>query len=218
MTLILGIDEAGRGPVLGPLVIAGVMVKEKDEFKLLRLKVKDSKLLTKKRREYLFDKIKAISEYKIITIDPYEIDDAVDGNNSLNLNWLEAGKSAEIINELKPEVVYLDCPSTNINAYANYVKKLLEDNEIKIISEHKADLRYPVVSAASILAKVTRDREIKKIEKTIKKKTGSGYPSDPLTQEFLKNNYDKNQEIIRKSWASYKDIVKKKGQKKLGEF
>lgn len=216
--LILGIDEAGRGPVIGPLVIAGVMINEKDEYKLLRLKVKDSKLLTKKRREYLFEKIKGMSKSKIIVIGPDEIDEAVDGNNSLNLNWLEAGKSAEIINELNPSKVYLDCPSNNINTYKNYVKKLVEDKETKIISEHKADLKYAVVGAASILAKVTRDREIEKIEKAIKKKIGSGYPSDPATQEFLKNNHEKNSNIVRKSWASYKGLIKEKKQKKLGEF
>jgi len=216
--LILGIDEAGRGPVLGPLVICGVLINEKNEYKLLRLKVKDSKLLTKKRREYLFDKIKKISEHKIITIEPYEIDDAVDGNNSLNLNWLEARKSAEIINELKPDVAYLDCPSNNINAYTNYVKNLLNNKDTKIISEHKADLKYVIVGAASILAKVTRDREIEKMEKAMKKKIGSGYPSDPATQEFLKKNHDKKLGIIRKSWASYKELIKGKGQKKIGEF
>jgi len=112
----------------------------------------------------------------------------------------------------------LDCPSNNIGAYAGYVKNLLDNKETKIISEHKADLRYAVVSAASILAKVTRDREIEKMEKTIKKKIGSGYPSDPVTQEFLKKNHDKKLGIIRKSWASYKELIKGKGQKKIGEF
>jgi len=112
----------------------------------------------------------------------------------------------------------LDCPSNNINAYTNYVKNLLDNKETKIISEHKADLKYVIVGAASILAKVTRDREIEKMEKTIKKKIGSGYPSDPATQEFLKKNYDKSHEIVRKSWASYKELIKKKGQKKIEEF
>lgn len=194
------------------------MIKEKDEYKLLRLKVKDSKLLTKKRRDYLFDKIKNISENKITVIGPDEIDNAVDGNNSLNLNWLEARKSAEIINKLNPDVVYLDCPSNNIKAYTNYLKRFLENREIKVISEHKADMKYPVVSAASILAKVTRDREIEKISNRVKEKIGSGYASDPATKEFLKKNYHKDYEFIRKSWASYKNLVKEKNQKKLGEF
>lgn len=218
MAFILGIDEAGRGPVIGSLVLAGVMIEEKDEYRLLRLKVKDSKLLTKKRRDYLFDKIINVSKYKIMTVSADEVDDAVDGNNTLNLNWLEARKSAEIINELKPDVVYLDCPSNNIKAYTAYLKKLLDNKEIKIISEHKADMKYAVVSAASILAKVTRDREIEQIEKTINKKIGSGYSSDPATQEFLKNNHKENHDIVRKSWMSYKNLIKEKNQKKIGEF
>ncbi|MBA3064300.1 ribonuclease HII, partial [Candidatus Woesearchaeota archaeon] len=103
MALILGIDEAGRGPVIGPLVIAGVSIDEKGIDKIKKLGVKDSKLLSPKQREELFDKIiNTVKEYKAIIIQPEEIDSAL-RSESLNLNWLEAIKSAEIINFLKPE-------------------------------------------------------------------------------------------------------------------
>jgi len=93
--LICGIDEAGRGPVIGPLVMCGILIKREDEEKLVKLKVKDSKLLTKKKREYLFDKIKDISDkFEIISIFPEEIDNAVNNHDGLNLNRLEAKKSA----------------------------------------------------------------------------------------------------------------------------
>ena len=93
--LICGIDEAGRGPVIGPLVMAGVLIKEKDESKLSDIGVKDSKLLTKQQRNALYDKIiKIVKKYKIIITEPEEIDKAVKGENNLNLNWLEADKSA----------------------------------------------------------------------------------------------------------------------------
>jgi len=95
---------------------------------------------------------------------------------------------------------------------------LLGIEDIKIISEHKADENYPVVSAASILAKVTRDEEIEKIKQQIGVNFGSGYPSDETTQRFLEENYDKYPDIFRKTWKSYKNVLKQKSQKGLGEF
>jgi len=95
VNIVCGIDEAGRGPIIGPLVMCGLALKKEDEKALVKLQVKDSKLLTKEKREYLFDKIKDISyKYEIITISPDEVDRAVNGDGGLNLNWLEAHKSA----------------------------------------------------------------------------------------------------------------------------
>ncbi|GEM_PF-392437 len=164
MVSICGIDEAGRGPVIGPLVIAGAMMDEKDLPKLEKLGVKDSKLLTPKKREQLFPKIQKICAYKIIIIEPQEIDNAVQ-SQELNLNWLEAIKSAEILKELKPNKAILDCPSPNIAKYTAYVKNKLEDTSITVICEHKADVNHKIVGAASVLAKVTRDRIIEEIKK-----------------------------------------------------
>ncbi|HME86878.1 MAG TPA: ribonuclease HII [Candidatus Nanoarchaeia archaeon] len=211
---ICGIDEAGRGPVIGPLVIAGVLANEEQEKQLMELGVKDSKLLTPIQRERMFDKIKAIVEnFEIIAIDPPEIDAAVNGEGGLNLNWLEAVKSAKIINKLKPNKAILDCPSTNVKAYTEYVKKLVT-GRADILSEHKADQTYPIVSAASILAKVTRDDLIQELKKKHKVEFGSGYPSDPMTQLFIKKFWNKY-DFFRKSWASYKAISKGKSQTKL---
>jgi ribonuclease HII len=217
MKTIVGIDEAGRGPVIGPLVMAGVKIKEKDEKKLIDLGVKDSKLLTLVQRESMFDKIpQIVDKYKIIIISPKQVDEALN-DETTNLNWLEADHSVIIINELNSDKAILDAPSNNIAKFTEYVEKRIK-TKTKIIAEHKADLNYPVVSAASILAKVTRDREIEKIKKKIKINFGSGYPSDPRTQEFLKNNYNKYPEIFRKTWSSYKSIVEGKKQKKLFDF
>jgi len=217
MAIVLGIDEAGRGPVIGPLVIAGVSIDEKDLDKLKKLGVKDSKLLSPRQRENLFDKIIAAAKnHKIIIIPPKEIDSALK-SESLNLNWLEAIKSAEIIDFLKPEKAIVDCPSNNIPSYKNFLKKHLKD-KTELIVEHKADFKYTVVSAASIIAKVTRDKEIKEIQKKIKEPIGSGYPSDPVTIIFLKKNYNNYPGIFRKEWASWKNINKKKKQKSLKDF
>lgn len=217
MTLTCGIDEAGRGPVIGPLVICGVMANAVDEHLLYSIGVKDSKELTPKQRDVLSEKIKKIiKKYKVIIVSPKEIDDVL-SHKKLNLNWLEALKTAEIINKLKPDKAILDCPSPNINAYKKYLEKYLK-KKTELIVSHKADQLYPIVSAASIIAKVIRDNEIEKIKKKYNIEFGSGYPSDPLTVEFLKGNYKKYPKIFRKNWASYKELLKKKGQKSLVDF
>ena len=220
MTLIVGIDEAGRGPVIGPMVISAVSIKEEDIHKLEEIKVKDSKQLSPAQRENLFSKIKLIAyDYKILIIQPKEIDEAV-VSDDLNLNWLEAEKNALLINMLKPDTAILDCPSNNIIAYRNYVKQRLENKKVKITAEHKADERYPVVSAASILAKVTRDAEIEKLKAKLGVDFGSGYPSDPKTKAFLEKYFENERykDIFRKSWAPYIHLVKRKKQRKLIEF
>jgi ribonuclease HII len=212
--LICGIDEAGRGPCLGPLVICGVTIKEEDEYKLKTLGVKDSKLLSPRVREELFDEIKKyVHDFKIIIVEPAEIDDAVEKKDGLNLNWLEAAKSIELINSLKPDRSFVDCPSTNTKAYRERLESGLKTKS-EIIAEHKADVKYPVVSAASILAKVVRDREIAKLRDRYGD-IGSGYPADEVTQKFLKENYLKHPEIFRKSWSCYKKLITGAGQKKL---
>lgn len=218
MVLLCGVEEAGRGPVIGPLVMCGVLIDEKDEDKLRAIGAKDSKLLTPRTREILFDQIKnMVKDYKIIITQPAEIDKVLLSKDS-NLNWLEADISAKLINALMPDKAVLDCPSPNIRAYKEYVRKQLDDKKIKIIAEHKADVKYPVVSAASILAKVTRDREIEKLKKKIGMNFGSGYPSDAITKGFLKKHYKDFPNIFRKTWASYKKVAGDKKQKNLGEF
>ena len=217
MVLLLGIEDAGRGPVIGPLIMAGVVIAEEKQEELTRLGVKDSKMLSPDTREILYDKILALAEaHSIKIISPQEIDEAM-ASEHLNLNWLEAIKTGEIINELDSERVIVDCPSTNCAAYEAYLKKLIE-KEVELIIEHKADQNYPVVSAASIIAKVTRDREIEKIKKEIGVDFGSGYMSDEKTLRFLEGNHHKYPEIFRKKWVSFKNAVDKKNQKTLGDF
>ncbi|GAI86248.1 unnamed protein product, partial [marine sediment metagenome] len=136
----------------------------------------------------------------------------------LNLNWLEAIKTAEIINILNPNKAILDCPSPNIKAYTDYLTKHIKNKDIEIIAEHKADVKYVIVGAASIIAKVIRDKEIRLIQEKIDEPIGSGYPADPITKEFLKKNYNKYPDIFRKSWASFKVVIEQKKQKKLTQF
>ncbi len=218
MATVLGIDEAGRGPVVGPLSICGVLMDEEEIPKLVKEKVKDSKLLTFRQRGDLFGKlIKIAKRYKILIVEPEEIDAAVEGKEGLNLNWLEAEKAVDLINTLNPDKVIIDCPSPNTKAFASYIRERIKNKNIEIVAEHKADVKYPIVSAASICAKVMRDKKVSELEKKYGK-IGSGYAHDPVTQKFLKENWLKHPEVFRHSWESYKRMHTIKDQKKLGEF
>jgi len=219
--LTLGIDEAARGPVIGSMFIVGAMFDDKDSKELVKIGVKDSKLLLHPKRVDLAKRIMEIAvEVKIIKVEPAEIDEAVGGKDGLNLNWLEALKQAEIINELKPNRVVIDCPSPNIKAYTEFLLNYIDDNirdRIELIVEHKADKNYVECSSASIIAKVERNKEIEELEKKYGE-IGPGYQSNPITQKFIKENWERHPEIFRKSWMTWQNHKKAKGQRKLGDF
>jgi ribonuclease HII len=214
MTL-LGIDEAGRGPVIGPMVMAGVLIDDKDEIKLSALGVKDSKLLSPAQRTYLEKEIKNIvKDYLVIKVSANEIDTL---RERINLNVIEAEKMAKIINELKPGTVILDAPQVSTEKFADIVRTRL-NVKTKIISENKADLNHPVCAAASILAKTERDRQVRKIEKDNGIEVGTGYPHDPRAIAFLKSCKGNYPDFVRKSWDTAIQLKGQKSQKKLGEF
>mgnify|MGYP001566637958 CR=1 FL=1 len=219
MTLVCGIDEAGKGCIIGPLVMAGILTDDDGVEQLKKIKVKDSKLLTAEQREHLFGQIlKIVKSYRIVMVQPAEIDAAVMSSNGMNLNWLEAHKAAEILNFLNPESAIIDCPSPNIAAYREYLMNLVSNKKMKAIVEHKADVNWLAVSAASILAKVTRDAEIEKLKAAVGHDFGSGYLSDPKTIAFFGKSFEVYPDIFRKSWTPYKDKVMAKLQKKLGDY
>ena len=197
---ILGIDEAGRGSVLGPMVIAGVIVPEKMEKVLERMGVKDSKRLTPNRRTILSRKLKKMFDYEIVVISAREIDEMrADG---INLNEIEKNAMESILLKLKPEKAIVDAVDVKAERFQ---ENLCKDTGLNVIAEHKADDKYIEVSAASILAKAERDDQIKEINKDFIKSggIGSGYPSDPTTKKFLANyTYDEMPEFVRKSWAT----------------
>ncbi|WP_292881035.1 ribonuclease HII [Methanobrevibacter sp. UBA188] len=197
---ILGIDEAGRGSVLGPMVIAGVIIPEKMEKVLERMGVKDSKRLTPNRRTILSRKLKKMFDYEIVVISALEIDKMrADG---INLNDIEKNAMRDLIIRLNPEKAIVDAVDVKAERFQNY---LCESTGVNVIAEHKADDKYIEVSAASIIAKAERDAQIAEINKEYIKTggIGSGYPSDPTTKKFLNNyTYDEMPEFVRKSWAT----------------
>ncbi|MCK4366063.1 MAG: ribonuclease HII [Thermoplasmatales archaeon] len=209
-----------KGPVIGPLVVAGVNFR--DESKIIKLKVKDSKQLSPQRREFLAKKIKEItSNYEILIISAKDIDDM---RKVMTLNEIEVNAFTKVIKKLKPEICYVDSADVNENRFA---RDILAGLSFKpdIISKHKADDIYPVVSAASILAKTRRDEEVQKIADELEKKLnlplGSGYPADPITQKFLRQwvkIYEKLPPHTRHSWKTASNILKENSTKKLDEF
>jgi ribonuclease HII len=218
--LIAGVDEAGRGCVIGPLVVAGVAVKVETLPLLSELGVKDSKLLSPKKREELYPEIIRLTEkYQTIKILPYQIDKAVESARKLHkLNRLEAQTMAQVIEALKPDEVYVDAADTVEHRFRNHIQECLKI-KTRIISKHKADKIFPVVSAASIIAKVERDREIASLRLEYGD-FGSGYLTDQKTMSFLKRLLEKNGEypsFVRKSWKPAKRAKNEKGtlQKKL---
>ncbi len=197
---ILGIDEAGRGSVLGPMVIAGVVVPEKMEKVLERMGVKDSKRLTANRRTILSRKLKKMFEYEIVIITAREIDDM--RASGINLNEIEKNAMESIILKLKPEKAIVDAVDVKAERFQENLRK---DTGFNVVAEHKADDKYIEVSAASIIAKAERDAQIAEINKEFIKSggIGSGYPSDPTTKKFLTNyTYDEMPDFVRRSWAT----------------
>src|SRR5574341_986748 len=197
--LIGGVDEAGRGSILGPLVVAGVGVRESRRARLKGMGVRDSKLLTPNARARLVDEIKCIADhYHVHAIDTAEIDSSV---LLKGLNRLEAKAMAHVITRIRADEVYVDCCDTNPGRYRDRIASHLEECP-KIHSMHHADRMHVAVSAASILAKVTRDSEIQKLKQK-HRNIGSGYPSDEKTMRFIRNWVARKKcapVFARKSW------------------
>lgn len=218
--LVAGVDEAGRGCVIGPLVIAGVLISEGKLRVLSQLGVKDSKLLSPKKREALFTEISGLVKKRhVVKLLPSEIDRVVESKRKLHrLNRLEAQTMAQIINALEPDEVFVDAADVVEERFKHHIQEDLTV-KAKVTSRHKADKIYPVVSAASIVAKVERDREIAAL-RVAYGDFGSGYLTDKKTMIFLKRwlqTHDDYPSCVRKSWKPAKLVKNEKGtvQKKL---
>ncbi len=208
---VCGVDDAGRGPVIGPLVIAGITVEESKIEKLKALGVKDSKMLTAAVRTRLSEEIpNVVDDYHIVELQASELDKVVNRAPKFQrLNLLEARAMARVIERLKPEVAYVDASDTRPERFKHDILDCLSF-KLKLISQHKADIDYPVVSAASILAKVRRDKRIHEISQQYGD-FGSGYVTDPKTVKFLQDYYRGHGDfppIVRRSWRTLKNIVR----------
>jgi ribonuclease HII len=211
--LIGGVDEAGRGALVGPLVVAGISVKSSRLHRLAKMGIKDSKLLSPKQRRSLIPKlIDEVESICICKLTPLDVDCGVKDNN---LNLLEAQAMAVVIDNIFPDIVFIDSCDVNPVRYRKSVSKFVCINRPKkIISQHHAEHASIAVAGASIVAKVTRDLEMLRIREEYGE-MGSGYPSDKRTKEFIRKWIEKNKtprHFIRKSWKSMKTLFDLKNQ------
>ncbi len=210
--LIAGVDDAGRGPVIGPLVIAGVAVPESRLAALANLGVRDSKTLSPRVRRRLASLIRHLAtRVSVRVVDPETIDKAVMRVSYKGLNHLEAAYVAEVIGEMRPHVAYVDSPDIRPERFRATVLKLLpaELRGLKLVCENKADQRYAVVAAASIIAKEVREEEVRRLKAEFGD-FGSGYPADPRTVRFLREYYRRWGDlppIVRRTWGTVRKLL-----------
>lgn len=190
--IVAGIDEAGRGPVIGSMFVAIVVMDERDLERLVKFGLTDSKKLSPQKRRTLYKLILSRAKFvSVKEIKPEEID-----NGNLNLITIEAAKELvqDALKRVKFDIVYVDA--------VGRVRRI-DGLGVPIIVEPKADQTYPIVSAASVIAKEFRERHVRDLRKKYGD-FGSGYPSDPKTIQWLKENYDKP--IVRKKWRTLSKI------------
>ncbi|MDP3104317.1 MAG: ribonuclease HII [Candidatus Methanoperedens sp.] len=218
--MIAGIDEAGKGPVLGPMCVAGLMVDENKLERFVKLGVKDSKKLTPKKREALSVEIKKLADkIFVLEVSPAQIDGL---RKVMTMNEIMVACYVKVLEELKPESAFVDAADVIAERFGENIKKKYS-SDLNITSEHKADEKYPIVSAASILAKVRRDELVRNLERTVGKEIGSGYPADPKTITFLESwvkEHGKLPDFARSSWETSKNIIEKfrKNQRTISDF
>ncbi len=209
---ILGIDEAGRGCIIGPLVMCGYLIDESKIKELKTVGVKDSKLLSDKKRKDIAKKIeKMADDFLLLKVSAKEIDSL---RSISNLNKIEIERMQHIIRLFQPDRAIVDAIEANEKKFHQKLVSKLDGTHV--VAENFADKNYPVVSAASILAKVHRDAEIEELNK--KYDIGSGYTSDPKTIDFLKNWIKRNKDLpdfVRKSWITVQTIRSELQQRKI---
>lgn len=196
-----GVDEAGRGPLLGPMVIATVHIPSEDTW-LNSSPVTDSKDLTTAEREDLVEEIINRYNYRAVIISPHEIDEAVTKPGD-SLTELEIRYIKQLIGRETADQIIIDAP-TKKNPF----------NADNIVYEHEADAKYKCVGAASILAKTIRDHAVQRISREIGEEIGSGYPSDPATQAYIERA-DLDKHFIRTSWKPIQKIKTQREQTSL---
>jgi ribonuclease HII len=215
---VMGVDEAGRGPVIGPLVVCGAHMDRLSLSQIESMGLKDSKKLTAKKRESFAAELKEILEFELVVLRPDTIDARVGSEE--NLNGLEVNCFADAIRAVKPGTAYVDACDVNAERFGHNIRRSL-DFDLEIVSCHEADNKYPIVMAASIIAKVHRDALIAEISEAMGEDVGSGYPHDRVTIDFLKSYYKKNKRMpdcARKSWKTTHAIIADCLQARLFQF
>jgi len=197
------------------------MIDDKSEKKLNKMNVKDSKLLKPYQREKMAPKIEEIATHSVvIRVSPCKIDH--NRKNGINLNQIEASRMADIINMIKPDKVIVDSPDHNSHKFRDYLWSKLDNKDVELVCENKADQNHKVVSAASVVAKVNRDLAMKELEKQLGEPLGVGYPHDQRTIDHLEKIAEKNKgkmpSYVRTTWDTTIQITEKYRQKTVLSF
>ena len=220
--IVGGVDEAGRGAVIGPMVVAGISFRERDIQVLEEIGVRDSKLLSRKERAAKYGRLVEIA--RSICVRVVQIEE-IDNNVSFKrLNHLEALSMAQVIDNINADTIFVDCCDVNQEKFRSiilsHVKRRLQNarsGKMEVFSFHHADSLNLAVSAASIVAKVIREEEIGNIRK-IHREIGSGYPSDKQTARFIKSWIDVTgvpPPFARSSWLPVKKLLWERQQTKM---
>lgn len=214
----LGIDEAGRGPVLGPMVYGIAYAPLSKKQLLVDLGCADSKSLTEQKRDAIFDTMCQESSsmgWAVDVISPSVIANSMYRRTKTSLNEVSMNSAIDLAKKVieagaRITEIYVD----TVGKPEKYQAKLeLIFPGIKVTVAKKADSTYPIVSAASICAKVSRDHAIRAWqfrEGSITSEYGSGYPNDPETKRWLSQNVDPVfgfPHLVRFSWSTAENIL-----------
>ncbi len=201
--------------MLGPLVFGAFLVDAERETELFDLGARDSKKLTKKKRESLRDPLAELGDWDTLEVTPAQIDATSIG---------ELGKRAiiELALKFRPDVLVLDAPvpPRGIPKFREELRLRLADAglEVEIVAENGADDTYPCCSAASVFAKTCRDDRLAELEAAAGERLGSGYPSDPVTQSWLRQVHSRTggfPPFVRTKWETVRRIVAEGSQQRL---
>jgi len=217
---VLGVDEAGRGPVIGSMFIGGFMVKESKLDEVEELGVKDSKKLSDKKRESLAEKLREMGEPFLKEITASEIDDL---REVMSLNEIEIQGFTDVIERSYADKIIVDLPEPDGDRFIAKMKRELPArfSNRDFIAEHEADDNFPIVSAASIIAKSARENHVDELKQKYGYDFKSGYPHDKPTISFLEDYLEEKGELpeeTRMSWSTAERIVKENSQKSFDEF
>jgi ribonuclease HII len=204
-TRIVGVDEAGRGSFLGPLVVGAFAVDSTRVPELRAAGARDSKELTPAAREVVYVRLRELGEMRSVTLAPEVVDRAV---RLEGLNELEASAFGHLVRGLHAEEARVDACDPNERRFAGRVAQHAR-LPVRIVARHHADRDDPVVGAASIVAKVRRDRAIRRLADRLGEEIGSGYPSDPVTLEFVRGwvgAHAEHPSWLRASWATMRRV------------
>ena len=214
---LLGLDEAGRGSLVGPLVVGGFVTTPETAARLPGLGVRDSKLLSPERREAVYAALRPLGRCLSIALSPRIVDRSVRAGW---LNALEARAFAGLVARSGASRAFVDACDPVAPRFGRTVARLA-GGRVPVHAQHRADREIPVVAAASIVAKVRRDRAIARLARSLGDGLGSGYPSDARTRAFVRERLEGSPTPppwVRASWRTMETLKARPTARTLESF